>query len=108
MLTHLWNQLDSNVTGIGDTSLNHILSGDGTITDGSTEFYITFFLSLFSASLGLVKCLKNGVARPIGAGGCLDGLLSARHLLAFFACGVCLVVRGGSLGNTTDTAWVGN
>ena len=59
---------------------------------------ITYSLSAISASLGLAKCLKNGVARPIGAGGCLDGLLSARFLLAFFASGFCAVMRGLCLG----------
>merc|ERR1711988_1318190 len=69
--------------------------------DGPTEFIITFFLSWFSASLGLAKCLKNGVARTIGDEGCLDGLLSCRHLLAFFACGLSLVARGVCLGIVT-------
>ena len=47
-------------------------------------FFLTFFSSVFSASLGLAKCLKNGVARIIGPGGPMDGLLSARFILAFF------------------------
>ena len=101
-------KIDNIVTGIGDTSLNHVLAGTGTFTDGATEFYITLFLSVFSACLGLAKCLKNGVARPIGTGGCLDGLLSARHLLAFLACGGCLVARGACLAIITDTSWVSN
>ena len=71
---------------------------NGTFIDGPSEFLITYSLSITSASLGLAKCLKNGVARPIGAGGCLDGLLSARHLLAFFASGLCLIARGFCLG----------
>ena len=91
-----------------EDSLKNILAGDGTLIKshigGWIEFWLTFFLSVFSASLGLAKCLKNGVARPIGAGGCLDGLLSARHLLAFFACGLCLGARGWCLGIVTDNA----
>ena len=84
--------------------LNAIILGKGTfiedyegairVSGGFIEFLITFSLSVFSASLGLAKCLKNGVARTIGDGGCLDGLLSWRHLLAFFACAACLVARG--------------
>ena len=66
-------------------------------------FSISFSLSIFSASLGLAKCLKNGVARSIGDGGCLDGLLSARHLLAFFASLFCLVGRGVCFGLVNAT-----
>ena len=78
--------------------MRNIILGDGTFIDGLTEFIITFSLSVFSASLGLAKCLKNGVARTIGDGGCLDGLLSCRHLLAFSACGLCLMTRADCLG----------
>ena len=78
--------------------MRNIILGDGTFIDGLTEFLITFSLSVFSASLGLAKCLKNGVARPIGDGGLLDGLLSARHLLAFFACAASAAARGWCLG----------
>ena len=86
-----------------DGSLNNVLAGDGTfLINGLTEFYITFSLSVISACLGLAKCLKYGVARPIGAGGCLDGLLSARLLLAFFASGLCVVARGVALGKVTN------
>ena len=83
---------------MGDRSLANIVFSNGTIIDGASEFLITYSLSIISASLGLAKCLKNGVARPIGAGGCLDGLLSARHLLAFFASGFSLGARGFCLG----------
>ena len=72
------------------------------ISDDVIEFLIAYSLSVFCASLGLAKCLKNGVARPIGDGGCLDGLLSCRHLLAFFACASCLCARGVSLGYVTN------
>ena len=79
------------------SGLNDIIYGEGTFFripgGGYLEFYLTFSLSVFSASLGLAKCLKNGVARTIGEGGSLDGLLSCRHLLAFFACGLCLGAR---------------
>ena len=89
-------------TGPGDRSLYKILVDDGTtLKSGLYEYVLTYFLSVFSASLGLAKCLKNGVARTIGAGGCLDGLLSPRHLLAFFACGAYLMVRGVCLGVVT-------
>ena len=103
-------KLDNIVTGFGgDPSLHYIIFGEGNIIrvrdGGIIEFYITFSLSVISASLGLAKCLKNGVARTIGDGGCLDGLLSCRHLLAFFACGLCLVARGVCLG---IVAWVSN
>ena len=74
---------------------------DGTFIDGPSEFLITFSLSVISASLGLARCLKNGVARPIGDGDFLDGLLSSRHLLAFLSCGFCLVARGLCLGLVT-------
>ena len=64
----------------------------------SFVFFTTYITSIISASLGLAKCLKNGVARPIGPGGRLDGLLSCRHLLAFFASGFCLGARAACLG----------
>ena len=66
------------------------------------EFLITYSISIISAALGLAKCLKNGVARPIGPGGTLDGLLSGKFLLAFLASGVGLVFRGTCIGFTTN------
>ena len=57
------------------------------------EFFTTYFISIISAALGLAKCLKNGVARPIGPGGPLDGLLTAKFIVAFLAIGVGLVLR---------------
>ena len=83
-----------------DSSLDKILfNEDSTIIfSPETEFFTTYITSIVSASLGLAKCLKNGVVRPLGPGGCLDGLLSCRHLLAFFASGFCLGARGGCLG----------
>lgn len=86
-------------------SLGQIIFDDGLFIDGYTEFFITFSLSVISACVGLAKCLKNGVARTIGAGGRLDGLLSARHLLAFLACGLCLVARGVCLGFASAGFW---
>ena len=58
------------------------------------EFFTTYVISIISAALGLAKCLKNGVARPIAPGGPLDGLLSGKFLLAFLASGFGLVARG--------------
>ena len=83
-----------------DSSLDKILfNEDSTIVfSPETEFYTTYITSIVSASLGLAKCLKNGVVRPLGPGGCLDGLLSCRHLLAFFASFFCLGARGVCLG----------
>ena len=46
-----------------------------------------------SATLGLAKCLKNGVASPIAPGGLLDGLLGGKFLLGFLASGVVLAIR---------------
>ena len=62
------------------------------------EFFTTYAISIISAALGLAKCLKNGVARPIAPGGPLDGLLTGKFLLAFLASGMVLVVRGNCLG----------
>ena len=58
------------------------------------EFFTTYIISIISASLGLAKCLKNGVARPIAPGGPLDGLLSGRFVTAFVASAVVLVAKG--------------
>ena len=62
------------------------------------EFLSTYIISVISASLGLAKCLKNGVARPIAPGGPLDGLLTGKFLLAIGACAGVLMVRGGCIG----------
>ena len=43
--------------------------------DNKTLFWCTFMLSLFSASFGLAKGLKIGVARIMGSGGHLEGIL---------------------------------
>ena len=102
IITVIWIKAGSRDERVRDTTLGKIIFADGTFigdcNGGYIEFIITYSLSVFSASLGLAKCLKNGVARPIGDGGCLDGLLSCRHLLAFFACGLCLGARGACLG----------
>ena len=58
------------------------------------EFITTYTISIISAALGLAKCLKNGVARPIAPGGPLDGLLSGRFVTAFVASAVVLVAKG--------------
>ena len=58
------------------------------------EFLTTYVSSVISAALGLAKCLKNGVARPIAPGGHLDGYLTGKFLLAFLASVVILVSRG--------------
>ena len=50
------------------------------------EFLTTYIISIISAALGLAKCLKYGVARPFAPGGPLDGLLTCRFLIGFWAC----------------------
>ena len=62
------------------------------------EFFTTFAISSISAALGLAKCLKNGVAKPIAAGGSLDGLLSGKFSLGFLASGLGLVFKGFCIG----------
>ena len=57
------------------------------------ENLTTYVISIISASLGLAKCLKNGVATPIAPGGALDGLLTGKFLLAFLSSGVGLLFR---------------
>ena len=74
--------------------LRNIIYGDTLKGTAYHLFNLTFSLSCFSACLGLAKCLKNGVARPIAPGGPVDGLLSGRFILAFIASACCLVVRG--------------
>ena len=68
--------------GAGDRTLSKILTGDDYI-----QFLITFLLSVFSASFGLTKCLKNGVAGTFQHGGVLDGLCSVQFILAFLGKG---------------------
>ena len=62
------------------------------ISDGNTQFLITYCLSVFSASFGLAKCLKTGVAGTFQHGGVLDGLCSAQFLLAFLGTGGNLIL----------------
>ena len=64
----------------------------------AAEFYTTYAISIISATLGLAKILKNGVARPIAPGGPLDGLLSGKFLLVFLATAGLLVARGVCIG----------
>ena len=80
------------VDGAIENTLEAIIIGEQ--NDDVILFILTFILSCFSACLGLAKCLKNGVARPIAPGGPVDGLLSGRFILAFIASACCLVVRG--------------
>ena len=105
-----WYQLNNIVTGPGhDYSLANIIFNEDSTSlftlilgkswsTAKVEFFTTYALSIISAALGLAKCLKNGVARPIGDGGCLDGLLSVRTALAFLASGFLLGSRGVCLG----------
>ena len=69
-------------TSFTDTTLGKILTDED-----STQFWITFSLSLLSASIGLAKCLKNGVAGTFQSGGILDGLCSVQFILAFLGKG---------------------
>ena len=62
------------------------------------EFSTTYAISIISAALGLAKCLKNGVARPIAPGGTLDGLFSGKFCLTFLSCSGSLVARGLCIG----------
>ena len=64
-------------------NLDNIIFGETDLKVGL--FILTYSLSIFSACLGLAKCLKNGVARPIAPGGPVDGLLSGRFILVFIA-----------------------
>ena len=89
--------MDTIVTGANSLG-NIIFNEDSAIYNAQAEFFTTYATSIISASLGLAKCLKNGVARPIGPGGRLDGLLSSRHLLTFFASGLCFLAKIFSAG----------
>lgn len=76
------------------SSLENIIYGG----KSSLLFFFTYVTSLLSASLGLAKCLKYGVARPIRPGGSLDGLLTGRFLLAFISSALCLIFKSVCLG----------
>ena len=45
-------------------------------------FYVCFFLSIFSASFSVAKCLKTGVAPAFKLGGVLDGFFSLQFIYA--------------------------
>ena len=77
----------------GNTSLLTIILGDGSL-QSTIIFSLTLITSTFSASLGLANGLRYGVAKTIGPGGLLEGLLSGRFLLAFLSSGLVLVSRG--------------
>lgn len=82
-----WNRSYS--TPGGDYTVSKILSDQD-----EAQFWITFSLSVFSATFGLAKCLKNGVAGTFQPGGVLDGLCSVQFLLAFLASGSCTISKG--------------
>ena len=65
------------------------------------EFLTTYVASIISAALGLAKCLKNGVVRPIAPGGTLDGLLTGQFLVALLASAGSLVTKGLCIAFTT-------
>ena len=93
-LTYLFSTLDR------DASIRSIMfAGDQRYPD--TFFIFTYTISIISASFGLAKCIKVGVTRTIGPGGPLDGLLSSRFVVAFFACGLVLVSRALIFGIVT-------
>ena len=64
------------------------------VIGNNTMFLVTYSFSIFAASFGMAKCLKTGVARSIGPGGLLDGLLSFQFLLVVLVCGCSLVNKG--------------
>ena len=61
---------------------------NGEILDTENEimFWITFFISMTSASIGLSKSLKHSVCRIMGDDGLFDGLLSGIYFIIFLAC----------------------
>ena len=63
-------------------------------------FLTTYAISIFSAALGLAKCLKNGVARPIAPGGALDGFMTGKFLVALLASAGALVAKCVCIGFT--------
>ena len=75
------------------SSLENIIYGMS-----SYRFFFTYVTSILSASLGLAKCLKYGVARPIRPGGSLDGLFTGRFVLAFISSALCLIFKSVCLG----------
>ena len=64
------------------------------VYDHLAEFLTTYVISILSAVLGLTKCLKNGVARPIAPGGTLEGLLTWKFLIGFLASATGLLAKG--------------
>merc|ERR1719282_1181991 len=73
-----------------------------------TLFWLTFVSSVLSASLGMTKCLKVGVAAPMGEDGPLDGMLSGRFVIGFFANAATLVYKSFLIGlaNSGDSNWM--
>ena len=66
----------------------------------AAEFFTTYAISVISAALGLAKCLKNGVARPIAPGGPLDGFLTWKFMVALVAIAVVLLPKSLIIGFT--------
>ena len=69
---------------------------------GSTFFYVTFLVSVLSASFGLAKTLKLGICSIMGYGGQLDGLLTCKFLMLLFSCGFVLVLKGFIISKITN------
>ena len=70
---------------------------------GSTFFYLTFLVSVLSASFGLAKTLKLGICSIMGYGGQLDGLLTCKFLMSLFSCGFVLVLKGFMISKITKS-----
>ena len=68
---------------------------DGWDTNNTRLFYVAFFTSIITSSLGLAKNLKVGPCRILPQQKrCLGGLLAPRFILIFLACGVTLISKG--------------
>ena len=76
-----------------DRTLQKIFFNPNSHSFAGAEFLTTYVTSLLSATLGLAKCLKYGVARPIAPGGPLDGLLTGKFLVALVASAAVLLPK---------------
>jgi len=56
-------------------------------------FYVTYFTSILTASLGIAKCLKVGPCRILPEGGALGGLGTGRFLLILFSVALTLICK---------------
>ena len=68
--------------------------------DNGAYFYVSFAFTIFSASLGLAKCLKSSSVSCLSDGGLLNGMLSGQFFFGWLACFAVFSTKAFMIGQT--------